>query len=675
MSNSPHFLTNEQLLFALSQVKTATAVHIGEDATIQTANDAMLKIWGKDSSVIGLPLEMALPELKGQPFVEMFRRVWLEGITISGTDTAADLVINGQLETFYFDFEYRAIKDARGKTLCVLHTAIDVTERVLNREALEEAKIKEDALYREQALNEELTAANEELQQTQQSLSELNTELEKRVTDRVDQLQYTLDELALSERKFKFLIQEAPIAISMLSGRELVIESANELILKIWGKTQKIIGKTLAVALPELEGQPFLQLLDDVYTTGKTFKGYDTLAVLEHNGQLREAFYDFIYQPLLNSEGNTTDIIVVAIDVTEKVTNRREIERAEESLRMAVEAARLGPYYIDVVDRAFFPSVRLKEFFGFGPDEYVPYEAVINQIHPDYRQAAVDLLEAAITKGVVFDMEYPIVQHNGGPLRWVRGIGTVQKDHKGVSRYFTGVLHEITERKLDEIRKNDFIGMVSHELKTPLTSLTAIIQVLNAKLKKSEDAFISGALDKANVQVKKMTSMINGFLNISRLESGKITIDKQRFDLSALVADTIKEAELTVYTHSIEFDNEGGPVFVNADYNKIGSVISNLISNAVKYSPGKKLVEVKCELVGDNAQVTVIDTGIGISPQDKEKLFERFYRVESTHTEHISGFGIGLYLSAEIIERHHGKIWVDSKVGEGSKFIFTLPVN
>ncbi|RZJ87151.1 MAG: hypothetical protein EOO20_16750, partial [Chryseobacterium sp.] len=189
---SPHFLTNEQLFEVFAQTKTATAIHVGEDAVIQTANDAMLRIWGKDRSVIGKSLEDALPELKGQPFIEMFKRVWLEGLTISGTDTPATLEIDGELIKFYFEFEYRAIKDADGKTICILHSAVDITDRVIGRDAIRRAEEKEQALEREQALNEELASSNEELaaineeyQLSQENLHRLNLELEMRVEDRV----------------------------------------------------------------------------------------------------------------------------------------------------------------------------------------------------------------------------------------------------------------------------------------------------------------------------------------------------------------------------------------------------------------------------------------------------------------------------------------------------------
>jgi len=232
---------------------------------------------------------------------------------------------------------------------------------------------------------------------------------------------------------------------------------------------------------------------------------------------------------------------------------------------------------------------------------------------------------------------------------------------------------DITEQKMDDIRKNDFIGMVSHELKTPLTSLNAIVQVLNTKLKASEDVFVPNALEKANNQVKKMSNMINGFLNISRLESGKILIEKSHFDIEELVREITEEQELSVTSHYISLV-ECAPITVYADRDKINSVISNLINNAVKYSPKDTTIQVACTVNKNEITISVKDEGMGIKPSDADKIFDRYYRVESNNTRHISGFGIGLYLSAEIIQRHGGRIWLESEPGKGSTFYFTLPL-
>jgi PAS domain S-box-containing protein len=351
-----------------------------------------------------------------------------------------------------------------------------------------------------------------------------------------------------------------------------------------------------------------------------------------------------------------------------------QLADSQELKNIAIEQAKLGIWYIDAQTREFIASSRLKAFFGYHANEAMTYAMAIAQIREDHRDKVVNEINAAIDLDKHYDMEYPIIQFKTDQLRWVRATGKLNPATNGRDSYFSGTIMDITEQKLDDQRKNDFIGMVSHELKTPLTSLSAYVQMLLAKAKNNEDSFTAGALDKAKTQVKKMTTMINGFLNVSRLESGKIHIDKQLFDMKDLVKEAEEEVRATIGSHDIVFE----PVeetLVTADRDKIGHVINNFISNAVKYSPVGSTINVACITVGKNAQISVKDQGIGIKPADIDKLFERYYRVENVSTKSISGFGIGLYLCSEIIERHSGSIWVESTVGEGSTFHFSIPLD
>ena len=678
MKMSSRKLNNDQSLNILVLSKDATAIYTGEELIIEIANDAMIAFWGKDRSVIGQSFIDAVPELAGQPFFDLLREVWRTGVTYEAVDTAAQLRVDGKLRWFYYDFIYRAIKNEKGEVYCILHTATDVTAR---------HQLIAEGLGREQDLQEELTATNEELRSANEEASRVNealslskaqllhvnAELEQRVSLRASELTTAQQDAVRQRDRMKRFFMQAPAGICILDGPEMVFELINPLYQQLF-PGRELLGKPILEAVPEIKGAQIYTILHEVYHTGKAFEGKELLIPLARtsDGPVENRYFNFIYQARQDEKGGYDGILVFVIEVTEQVNTRKEIERAKESLQMAVDAAELGSYYINTTDRIFHPSPRLKEFFGFLPDEEVPYEAAINQIHEDYRQAAAGLVEAAITKGVRFDMEYPVVGHHDGKIRWVRGIGEVQHDTDGKS-YFTGVLHEITERKLDEMRKNDLIGMVSHELKTPLTSLNALLQVAGSKLKHSDDAFLAGVVDKANVQVKKMTAMINGFLNVSRLESGKISIEKQQFQLEELVQEVIDETNLTVGSHLISFD-PCPPVAILADRDKISSVIANIIANAVKYSANGTDITVKCEIVDGNAIVSVNDKGMGIARGDVHKIFDRYYRVQSKHSKHISGFGIGLYLSAEIINRHDGKIWAESEVGRGSTFYFTLPV-
>jgi len=361
----------------------------------------------------------------------------------------------------------------------------------------------------------------------------------------------------------------------------------------------------------------------------------------------------------------------VAIDVTQRVISRLEKFWAEELLRFSVEAANAATWYMDAETREFVVSDRLREIYGLHPDAEVSYDDILNQIPPEYHERVNAGIRDAFAEGKGYSLEHPLVSENG-KKRWVRALGKVYPAAGNRRAHFSGLAIDITEQKQDELRKNDFIGMVSHELKTPLTSLTAIIQLLDIKLKNHPDPFVAGSAANANKQAKRMTSMINGFLNLSRLESGKLHIVKEKFDIEELIQEVVDETELVVASHSIHFTSSQ-PIIVNADRDKIGSIISNLLSNAVKYSPKGRSIEVQCAIAGKNVQVNVKDEGMGIREQDKEKLFERYYRVQSNHTQHISGFGIGLYLCAEIIQRHEGEIWAESQSGIGSTFYFSIP--
>ncbi|MBS1502714.1 MAG: PAS domain-containing sensor histidine kinase, partial [Bacteroidetes bacterium] len=288
------------------------------------------------------------------------------------------------------------------------------------------------------------------------------------------------------------------------------------------------------------------------------------------------------------------------------------------------------------------------------------------------RRAQVEeALETSLTDGADLQIEYPVNTANG--LRWLRVFGKVSAASPLQPASLSGLTLDITEQKQDDLRKNDFIGMVSHELKTPLTSLTAMVQVLKAKLHGHENHFLANVAGNAEKQVKRMTRMINGFLNVSRLESGKILLNRERFELMQLVEELVAEMRLQNTGQTFEISNSQ-PVWVEADRDKIGSVISNLLSNAAKYSPKSTSVFITVETGDKQAIVSVRDYGLGIKPEDQEKLFDRYYRVDDQRTRHIAGFGIGLYLSAEIIRLHGGHIDVRSAPDQGSTFRFSLPL-
>ncbi|RQO73902.1 hypothetical protein DBR43_00390 [Pedobacter sp. KBW06] len=590
---------------------------------IQFYNDAYRPSLGNDGKhpkALGQHGEECWPEI--WPVIKpLIDQVLSGGPSTWSEDQLIPIYRNNRLEDVYWTFSYSKVNDGPGKPGGVLVICSETTEKV-------------------------------------------NT---------LQKMEKTVTELAASESRLRYMLADAPVAIALFSGKELLIEAANKKVLEVWGKTEEVIGKPLHIAIPELKDQPFLQIMNTVFTTGKPFHGNEVKAILEQNHKLEEVYSNFVYQPLKNADGETTGIVLIANIITEQVITRKKVEQAEEMLRLSIEAANVGTWYMDVNTRDFIASSRMKELYGYYPHEEVSYDAVISQIPEEHRNKVRLAVEQAIASGESYSIEHPVIGHHDQTLRWVRALGKLYPPTVGHTAHFSGLTLDITEQKRDEMRKNDFIGMVSHELKTPLTSLNGYLQLLIARMKKTEDVFTLTSLEKAHLQVKKMSTMINGFLNISRLESGKIHLDMQVFDLDQLIAEIIEETRPTLQHHSLTL-SPCNPVSIYADREKIGSVVSNLLSNAIKYSPKGKKIEVNCEVHEGMVEVSVKDEGMGIKPQAIEKLFERFYRVETKHTQNISGFGIGLYLCAEILLHHSGKIWVESEIGVGSTFYFSLPL-
>jgi PAS domain S-box-containing protein len=517
-----------------------------------------------------------------------------------------------------------------------------------------------------QAINEELAAANEEQAASNEELTATNNALE--LTN--EQLQDARQKTEVAEHALRLAIDAANFGTWFIHSvtRAFITDARLKELFGYYPDEDLSIEQALAQINEEYRGYVAAKLDNAIYRGGDYDVTYPVTGL--HDNRLR--WLRAIGNLKADPSGAFSAFTGVVMDITEQYLAAQKIEQAEEALRMAIESGELAVWHLDETLGKIVASARFNELFGFDAHEDVPFTAAINQILPEYQQVVQDAVAASFTNGLDFKVEYPVMGYHDGKQRWVRSVGKYVHDDKN-GNYITGVMADITEQKMDEIRKNDFIGMVSHELKTPLTSLTLGIQMLELKLQDNEDPFVPSTLTKARSQVKKMNSLINGFLNVSRLESSKLQIEKQEFDLNQLIAETIEEAIVTTAADSIRFEHTE-PVWIHADKDKIASVISNLLSNAVKYSPNGTVVDIQCRQENGQAFFSIKDEGLGIRSEDIGKIFDRYYRVEDHGRKFISGFGIGLYLCSEIIQRHDGNISVESEFGKGSTFRFSIPV-
>lgn len=227
-------------------------------------------------------------------------------------------------------------------------------------------------------------------------------------------------------------------------------------------------------------------------------------------------------------------------------------------------------------------------------------------------------------------------------------------------------------KKLEELNqsKDQFIGIASHELKTPLTSIKAYLQLLERTVTDSKHKLY---VSKTLLFVGKLEELVSDLLDVSKIQAGKLQLNIRECSIREIVENAVESVQHTTSTHQILITGSDEDLRIKADQNRVEQVIINFLTNAIKYSPLSDRVEVSYWRAELNVLVKVRDFGIGIPEENTEKIFQRFYRVEST-SPHISGLGIGLFISCQIIKRHHGEIWVESVPGKGSEFYFSLPL-
>jgi len=218
-------------------------------------------------------------------------------------------------------------------------------------------------------------------------------------------------------------------------------------------------------------------------------------------------------------------------------------------------------------------------------------------------------------------------------------------------------------------KKDEFIALASHELKTPLTTISGYLQVLHQQ---QNDDVSKSFITRSLRQVDKLNSLVSDMFDASKIEAGKLIMNIEPFDVKELLLEIIDTYKFSSKTHRIHVELKGADFVIAADKQRVEQVIENLIANAIKYSPGKNEVWVVLKKNVEDVAVTIKDSGIGLSPAEQKKIFSRFYRVEGNRN--ISGLGLGLYISAEIVKRHNGKMFVKSEVDKGSEFCFTLPI-
>lgn len=697
------------LLNALTFADEATAIYSSEDIIIEYANAAMLTFWGKDDTIIGQPLEVGVPELKDQPFKAMLQQVLRTGKTDEGI-IATETRIDNILQTRHYAYKFRAVLGEDGKPELILHTATDVTERLQGEAALREAQEQSEALNQEQQLNEELasvneelTATNEELRQTQEQLAILNTDLEQKVQLRTydlaqseitlqavneelsaineeltatneelfasqSQLQQLVTDLAASENQVRQIVASAPFPIGVYVGREMRIQLVNQSIIDVWGKGNDVVGKTYHEVLPELEGSGIYEQLDNVFTTGEPFHARNQRVDLVVDDVLQPFYFNYSFTPLYDQSGEIYGVMNTAAEVTDVVTARMNSEENERRFQFLLNA--LPQQLWTASPDGILDYVNDVVISDFGH----PAEIIIELgwqafVHPDDLPAAVNKWQRAIKTKKEYLNQFRL-KFSDGNYYWhlARAVPMVVDGHV---TFWLGTNTNIHQQKTNEDKKDEFISIASHELKTPLTTIKAFFQL--SKREADINSKLHPLIEKTDRQLDRLGRLIDDLLDVSKINAGKMVYNIEDFDFGQMLADTVESIQQTTKKQHIELHTTCD-IMLRGDQHRLEQVLINLLNNAIKYGPDADKIIVHCTIESGNIIVSVQDFGIGIAEEHLKGLFDRFYRVDNSSAR-FQGLGLGLFISNEIVKRHAGSFWIESEPGKGSTFYFLLPLN
>lgn len=356
-----------------------------------------------------------------------------------------------------------------------------------------------------------------------------------------------------------------------------------------------------------------------------------------------------------------------AYTVLDDFTGWKKLQESERRLTMALKYSKMAVWELDLMDRSIKRSDGFDQLFGYNEGEMNWDEpALLAMFLPEDTEKLKALL-SAIKPEQNFDFQGSIVTKDG-VVKWINFQGKAEQTRDGRQRIL-GTLYDITRDKLAEREKDDFISIASHELKTPLTALKGSLQVLE-RMKDAPTTKLPALIERAGKSMDRVTSLVDELLNASRLNEGQLHLKKTRFNLSKIIDECCLHITAAGIFHITTAGVKG--LEVEADSERIQRVIINFVNNAVKYAAASKNIIVRVDQEYDRIKVSVTDQGPGIAKEKAEHLFKRYYRADENGGQY-SGLGLGLYIAAEIVHKHGGEIGVDSELGAGSTFWFTLP--
>ncbi len=628
------------------------AILKGPDHVFEYANKLYHALLNqKEKSIIGLSVKEAFPEMALQGINVILDNVFINKKDYKTDEVKLNLNVDDKgLTEFYFNLIYNPIKNREGNVEGIFIHAIDVTILVQERKKAEQSSVF----------------------------------MEK-------------------------LIMNAPVATALYNTRDLIINLANDKMISLMGKSVAILGKKLADALPELNDQPFLDLLDNVFNTGIAYHANEQKCMLEVDNEIKTYWFNFTYKPILDESGKVISILNMAIDVTASVVAKQKLMLAETKLRTAIEVANLGTWEWEPETNLITFNDKLKEWLGINNGNNITAKKIFSLL--PYSNTIASKIENALKyeNGGILNIEYTIQQANTGETRVIQSSGKTFFDEQKKPFLMAGLAQDITMQKLTETElakkvdlkteelntvNNDltllnanleqFVYVASHDLQEPLRKINIFSDMLLKNVANDLNKEGKVYIEKIAKAAKRMSLLINDLLEFSRLSSrDKVFVAT---DLNKIIKDIVIDYELLISQKNATLSIDVLPV-IEAIPLQMNQLFYNLIGNALKFSKNdiEPTIKITSAVLSPEevttyrlnpdyhyCSINVLDNGIGFNQKYAHQIFEIFQRLHGK--QEFAGTGIGLALVKKIADNHNGMIVTSSNENEGALFKIILPV-
>ena len=624
------------------------AIFKGEDMIIEIANDAVLESWGKGKDIIGKPVFEVMPETAEQGFDKLLLSVYKTGEPAYAYETPITLIKNGKPQLMHYTFVYQAQRDINGIIVGVAVLANEVTPQV-----------------------------------------------------------ETKNKLKASEEKFRLLVLQAPVAICVMRGENYVIEVINQGMFEMWDRTlEEALNNPVFEVLPELIGQGFKELLDNVYKTGERFVAEELPISLKRHGKLENAFVKFVYEPLREADGTISGVMALAHEITEQVVLRKKIEESEKKFKQLAELMPQKVWTADTKGNKNYFNKTLLDYAGLS-FEVLKGEGWKKIIHPDDWEQDEKKWQESVSTGKKYQSESRFLRKDGEFL-WHLTLAVPLKDEQDNIILWIGSKTEIHEQRkqkemLEEAVSNRtaelkqanegllkmnkeleaFTYVSSHDLQEPLRKIQTFAGRILEKENQNLSDYGKNYFRLMQNAAQRMQTLIQDLLAFSRISSAERKFENT--DLNIIIEEVKKEFkdDIAEKHATIEVKEICKVKIIPFQFRQL---MYNLISNALKFSNPKIPPHITIEnsnikysnandanlaLNKEYCHITISDNGIGFEKEYSEKIFQVFQKLHGK--EEYAGTGIGLAIVKKIVENHNGIITATSELNKGTRFDIYIP--